>query len=333
MAVVAAVVPSDPQALRHLDHTAFLRALEAMHRGRGFYDAYVAGCQASGIRLDHVRGFRQPWLLLALRPLPLGWLRPTFAVVVVGIGGALTSALSRRAIAGPIVASYLATVGILGRVDAWMLFELWAVPLLLASLLARQRRHPVLAVTLGVAACLVRETATLLLLGYCIDALLRRDRREALLALRAMGVAVSAFVVHLVIAAGHTVPTGNEATLAGTGSPGAVLRMVSAFPLVSMGALDALGALLWVAALVVLVRSRLRPALPLALLPVLGLLVDRPYWGILVVPIVVVALCDVGATAGPSRTAGGAVVGSSPLPRTPRPGPGSPAGAPAPPSG
>jgi hypothetical protein len=156
-----------------------------------------------------------------------------------------------------------------------MLVELWAVPLLALSHLGWRRERSWLAALAAAGAVLVRELAfPVLLLGLVLD---RRHRRPWLVG---TGVAVAGYGLHTVLAMGAGFDRGTESDLFGTGDPpGSVVRMlVFAFPL-------ALGVVVWALALLRVVRGRvLVPVAALLGLPLLGLLVDRPYWGILATP-------------------------------------------------
>jgi hypothetical protein len=77
---------------------------------------------------------------------------------------------------------------------------------------------------------------------------------------------------------------GTEAKLLGTGSVGTVLDMAG----FQLPAHRVLGALIWGLALINVVRTGRFPMLAFFVtLPLLGLVANRPYWGAMVVPFLI----------------------------------------------
>lgn len=296
-ALVAAACAPERQTLRHLDHVAFLEAHRALRAGAGLHDAFIAGMQHIGVSIDQARAFRQPWVFLLWQALPEDALRWAFFVVVAFGAAVAASRVARRPEAGIAVGGWAAVAGVYGGVDAWMLYELWAVPLVLGTCWAWLSGRDRTAAALALGAVLLRETAVLLPLGFLVGAwALRRPLRPWLASL---GAAALALALHWWLAASYLDPDGRSAALLGTGGLGAVAGMTSflVWPV-------PVGVAVWAVGTVLLWRSALRPAVALAALPLTGLVVDRPYWGFLVVPLCITALGGLGPWPGraPSPT-------------------------------
>lgn len=104
--------------------------------------------------------------------------------------------------------------------------------------------------------------------------------------------AVAAVVAgHALLAGPHLAERGTEAPLLGTGGVDRVFTMAG----VGLPGPDVVAVLLWAIALWWVLRDRdLRSFVaPLLLLPVVGLFVGRDYWGLLVVPLELVAAGEV----------------------------------------
>lgn len=280
---VAAVAAPDQQDSRHLDHIAYEASVELMRDGQGMYEASIGGLLEIGASVDQARAVRQPWLLGAWSIVPDGWLQPLFFAFVVLGSTLLALCLVRYKPVALLVGAWAARAGIYYGVDAWLLFELWAVPFILGSAVAWVGRRDWAAVACCVAACAIRETAVLLPLGYLAAALVQGRPWKPWVA----GLATSGLLLagHWVAAADHLDPDGSSARLLGTGSVQAVAWMTSFLVLP-----DAVGLAVWAVGLWLLWRSALRPTVALAAIPLLGLLVNRPYWGFLAMPLCIVAL-------------------------------------------
>ena len=97
------------------------------------------------------------------------------------------------------------------------------------------------------------------------------------------------YLLHVALLQPYLVGRGTEERLLGTGSFGAMLDMAG----FQLPAHQVVGALLWALAVVGLARTGRLALLGLyAMLPVLGLLADRPYWGAMVVPFLMVWACE-----------------------------------------
>jgi hypothetical protein len=251
--------------------------------GEGLYQASVDGLAVIGASVDQARALRQPWIFQLWAAVPDSWLLPLFFAVVVLGSTALAVRLVTFKPAALLVGAWAATAGVFYGVDAWLLFELWAVPLVLGACLAWIHRLDWVAAACCVGAVALRETAVLLPLGFLAAAILQRRSPWPWIA----GLATSAAILalHWSIAARYLDPEGRSAALLGTGSVDAVAYMTSFLVLP-----DALGVVLWAVGVALLWRSQLWPTVPLALMPLTGLLVNRPYWGFLAMPLCVLAL-------------------------------------------
>jgi hypothetical protein len=281
--VVAAAVAPAEQGDRHLDHIAYEASIGFVRDGRGLYEASMDGLLEIGASVDQARAVRQPWLLGLWSLFPEGWLQPLYFLLVVLGSTLLTLLLVRCKPMALLVWAWAATAGVFYGVDAWLLFELWAVPFILASAVAWVSGRDWVAAACCVVVCGIRETAVLLPLGYLTAAVVvGRSWRPWVTSLATSAMLLA---VHWALVADHLDPDGASARLLGTGSVRAISWMTSFLVLP-----DVLGPVLWVVGLVLLWRSALRPTVLLASIPLLGLVVNRPYWGFLAMPLCVASL-------------------------------------------
>lgn len=290
LAVVAAGAAPDRQGLRHFDHVAYSETIRRVRDGEGLYEASIHGLEYIGASVDQARAIRQPWIFAVWALVPEDALRWSFFVVV-ALGAAIAaSRLARQPEVGVAVGAWVAVAGVYGGVDAWLIFELWTVPLVLACCVAWIRGHDWAAAACALAVVLLRETAVLLPIGFFVSAWWqRRPLRPWVLALAA---AATVLVLHWRWAQPYLDPEGRSASLIGTGGLEAVAAMTSilGFSTTLSALSDVVGLGVWSVGVVLLWRSALRPALPLALIPALGLAVNRPYWGFLAMPLCITAL-------------------------------------------
>jgi len=213
-------------------------------------------------------------------------------VVLVGIVSVAVARMVRVRWVAPLLAIYFLH-------DAWNKFtlvELWACVLVAAAVVVWSSGHRRTSVVLGVGAILVRETTVLFLVGGLLAAHRNGERRSPWLA--GLGIGAAAFALQLVWAAPHLVRHGTEEPLLGTGRPPlSVLRFMGE----GLPAAAILGPIVWFVAVLTLLnvlprtdeRRWVPPAgfdellLPYLALPILGVLVSRDVWGVLVVPFTV----------------------------------------------
>ncbi len=267
------------------DQVAYVRMLERMRAGQGYYEAHRDAFAEQLILVSQSRSIRMPVVFLFWARFPPGaWFGLFCVCVVVGATVVLTR-LTNRPLAALPVTLYLLFAGRTidhwgdTPVDAFLLPEVWVVPFVAGSLVAWRRQRWWLAVLLAVGAVLLRELAVLLLLGGLLSAHIERKPRAPWLA--GLGVAAVAYGLHYALAADYLSPVGNEAPLLGTARiPWSMLAMMdNAVP----GPL-VFGGVLWAIALWKLwLRRELLFFGPYLSLPLTGLIVDRPYWGLMFV--------------------------------------------------
>ena len=274
-----------PRQYVHVDHHGATETLRRMRAGQGFYDALRDTYWFdSGIRLGGPRSFRTPFLFEVLALFPAQWLLPLFVLVVVVGTCVLLADASAHPYAALPVALFLLVAGRwfgAGRMETWMFVELWAVPPLALSYWGWSKRRPWVGGPAAAAATLVRELALpVVCFGLVLARVRGRNWRPWAVALI---VAVLGLTLHLVLALQAGSPNGTEAPLLGSGDPPRTVVDV-----MSCGLPLGYGLVLWSLAIIHLVRRRLvTPVTPLIALPLLGLFVDRGYWGNLIAPFIV----------------------------------------------
>jgi hypothetical protein len=273
-----------------VDHVVYLRTVRSMRDGHGYYAAMDRALRDTIGPAATTRAFRLPTLFWAWAQLPgRTWIWIGF-LALCGLGGLLALRLSRHALVAPLVTVALLAAGLGiprlghgGRVDQWTLVELWVAPLVVGAVVAGTRRRDGLAAALATAAFCVRETTALLLVGGLVAAWRTGRRRTPWI----LGLVAAAIVTALHAHAAHPFLAppgqGTETPLLGTGRPWFVLTMMGGG--LPYGALW--GPVLWLAAVVHARRDPARwMALPHLLLPLLGLLLRRDYWGLVTLPLV-----------------------------------------------
>jgi hypothetical protein len=167
-----------------------------------------------------------------------------------------------------------------------MLVEFWALPFLAGALLAWRRQRWWLSAALAGSAVLVRETAALFLVAGLVVAVI--DRKPWRPWVLVLGTTAALATAHYAIASQYVLSHGTDEPLRGTARiPQSTLDMLTwpfqhqlliAFFLVALWAAAAYG---------LAARRTMLPAFGLLSMPVLGFLVDRGYWGLVMVPLVV----------------------------------------------
>lgn len=272
--------PPRPPTRYDTDQYLYQDMVRRMKAGAGYYDAADDAVRAVGGSIETARGYRPPTAFLFWRVIPEDGLWPAYVVLVVGATAAVLFLGGAPAFGILLATLYLL---ILGRFSVEYLFvELWAVPLVAGAFVAPRRERWWLAAGLGLAATSVRELAALVLIGGLLHALVHRRRWLPWAA--ALAAAAALYAVHAALLASHLDTQGTEAKLLGTGSLRSVVEMMA----FQLPAPWFVGPALWTGAVLYLRRSkRLALAGPYAALPWLGLLVDRPYWGAMVVPFLI----------------------------------------------
>jgi len=293
LAVVAIAISwfiAVPQGGRaEVDQRSFVGVIERMRHGTGYYEAFRDSFLDEGIRVSQGRGFRMPTTFLLWRMVPSDLLYPAFlTLVVVGTSWLLLRLTERPLLVLP-VTLYLLQAGVTLNgwgeppTDAWLLQEMWALPLVCGSVLAWRREWWRTAALIAASAVLVREITLPLLLGGLLASHFGKGPRWPWLAtLVGVGGLVT---LHWKLAAGAALAMGNEAPLLGSGRPPESILEMMDWPI--PGPL-AIGAVLWGAALVwVRRRGELAFLGPYFAIGLSGLVVRRPYWGVVFVPLTI----------------------------------------------
>jgi hypothetical protein len=302
----AVAVPIDGQA-EMVDHHIFLQAHSLMRGGLGYYTAMDRAFRESTARPETVRGYRTPVVFWAwsLLPSPRAiWFAYCASAAAAGFG---LLALGRRPLPPLIASLYLLCSGNRPIDGGWITqfgaTEFWAVAPATLAVLAASTGRGSLAVALSLLAAATRELAAPLMVGGLMTAM--AERRPARPWVVALVVATVGYASHAISVLPHLGPpgTGTEPPLLGTGRFPSSIAAMAGFGL-PLGLV--VGPVLWAMALTVAVRDPARRmAVPYLLLPLTGLLVDRPAWGVMVVPLTLawglVAVADVASRSFRSR--------------------------------
>lgn len=305
--------PATPNA-EMIDHRLYRLTVEAMRDSGGYYEsmdaafAVVYGSER-GALIENVRAYRMPTSFYLFAMLPNDRTVWYLFVGLAGVAGVVASHLVKRPPIGIGVTAYLLSLGMLQFEGGWsaqfMTIELWAVAPLLGAVLAVQHRRWWPAAILALTAMLIRETAaTVLIAGAVMAGLGKVPRKPWLVASALAGVG---YLAHALAVMPHIDPGGGESLLQEVVSVLSVPQMTG-FGLPWM---LVTGPVLWLFAVrYAIVEHHHWPitVAPLAL-PLAGLVIDREYWGILVVPFVVLWGVDRVIDRGvQKRGAGGASV-------------------------
>jgi hypothetical protein len=273
---------SPPQQPHRYDNDEFIYAhtVARMKRGESYYRAASDSYKAVGGSVETTRAFRPPTAFLLWRWIPTSLLWPAYVLLVAVATGLLLLEVTTAPLVVPVVTIYLL---VLGRVSVEYLFaELWAVPLVAATFLEIDRRRWWPAAGLAVAATAVRELAGGLLAGGLLAALMRKQPWRPWVA--GLVVAGALYALHAHLLQPYLGAHGTEAKLLGTGSIGTVFAMAG----FQLPAARLLGGIIWALALADVIRTGRFPNMAFFVtLPLLGLAADRPYWGAIAVPFLI----------------------------------------------
>jgi hypothetical protein len=174
--------------------------VEAMRHGGDYYTTTAEALRAGGYPLRPFVTFRMPTLATVLATLP-SW--ATLALLYTLAGGVFLAWQARlaTALASPVArvgAAALLLAGLIAYVQPALIYfhEIWAGLFVALSLALHDRHRWVEAVAIGLAACVVRETAALYVLVMLGFALLSGARREAIGWIAALGVLAIVVVAH-----------------------------------------------------------------------------------------------------------------------------------------
>jgi hypothetical protein len=272
-----------------IDHHIGLRTVALMRHGLGYYDAMNRAMREVGHGpVDEVRAFRMPTVFLLWRWLPDDRAIWLLFVALVVLTATMTFRLTRFEFVAPALALVLFATAKLrtgsGWLDQFAIVELWVAPASVGALLAWKREKRALAAWLAFLAFAIRELAGgMLVVGLIVSLRSRRARTHWIAACAA---ASFLYLVHGDLAGRYLVAHGKgvERPLVGTGGPGAVVAMMGfALPLGVV-----VGPVLWSAAVYRCCQVRSYLVLGLLAVPISGVLISRPYWGLVSLPAVVI---------------------------------------------
>jgi hypothetical protein len=283
---------------RHLniDHVTYLSTIHLMRHGVGYFPAMDRALRNSIGPAATPRAFRMATIFYLWRLfLPTDRAIWELLVVSVGVASVGLGRFVRASWVAPFIAAYM-------LYNAWNKFtlvEMWGVLLVIPAVIAWGHGRRGLAVVLAVAAALVRETTIPLLCGGLVSAIRHRERKWPWL----LGLAVCAvaFAANSAAVSPYLVKHGTESPLLGTGRPPWTVFRWMGFGL-QLGSL--VGPIVWAVAILTLLgllpprhkgEERDDPWPPVRgiddlllvylAMPILGFLVQRDYWGVLVVPL------------------------------------------------
>jgi hypothetical protein len=276
---------SGPELEPVVDHFVYERTIQRMQDGEGYYPAMDASLREYIGPAATLRAFREPtafWWWTATNT----YRRP-FAIALAILCGVLVGHLTSPMWALAVGGWLLVSTNTFSH-QLWGYVHVWAIPLVLLTFWAARRDRWTLAALAAFVTAIVMELAVLLLVGGLVGAIRGdEDHRPWLIAI---GAWVAFVAWHVANVTPFLEPSGDEAPLIGTGNLVAVVIMA--------GPHTGLGFLI---AVYVLITRRFHPlwwlcAPVIALIPLSGLIVERGYWGYLVLPLAV-CLLGVPATA------------------------------------
>jgi hypothetical protein len=281
-----------------IDHRLFSETVAEMRSGAGYYEAMetafsrVYGPERVDVT-ESVFGFRPPTVFVLWRLLPPGGIWAAF-VVASAISGVLASVLARFPLSGVLVTVYLLTLGLFSSDGDWtaqfLATELWVVPVMLGAMLAVKDERWWLAVGLAFVAFAIRETtAPLLVIGLLVAILGYVPWRPWFIAVL---VAAGFYWMHAALASGFIDPEAGAPLPTGGEIPGSTLRIMG----MGLPAGLVAGPVLWVLAVKHVLSMQENRLLMSAYLwlPLVGLALERHYWGIIVVPFTLIWGIDEG---------------------------------------
>lgn len=273
-----------------LDHRAFTEAANRMRAGEGYYAAMDKGLRLVWGPTETTRAFRFPTLFVFWSQLPsTRWVWYSY-LILVAITGFILLDLAELPICVLPATIYLLNAAVIPDNQGWFLqfasTEFWAVPFAALTLWAWKRQYNTFAACVALATFAIRETTAALLVGGILHAYRKKQSLRPWII--AFVCAVLLLLLHIHWAKPFLVPPGEgrETKLLGTGGIISVMRMTG----FALPAVLYVGPPLWLStlALVAWPRRWEHPALLYLLAPLAGLLADRPYWGVLVIPFTIV---------------------------------------------
>jgi hypothetical protein len=263
-----------------IDHEVDVETVRLMKHGANFWDAMDRALRHVYGPASTIRAFRMPTIFLVWRVLPDWAWWPLFIVMAGGCGW-LASRLSGRAWTMPAVAALMAAYGKGPSYTQFLLVEPWAVPAILGCLVAYRRRKWALAAALALVAGLIREqAAVLLLLGLAVAVIRHQPWRAWAVGAVAWTVV---FGIHVAELSPHLVKHGRDTHLIGSSRGLISVLHMAGFGLPLFLVTAPIG---YILAAKAIRHVTMAPILAGFLaMPLIGFVVDRPYWGVLTVPV------------------------------------------------
>jgi hypothetical protein len=283
-AVIASAAIHVPRPPRGKDPEVYLEALRQMRAGRGYYPAMDSALRKGGIwPVQSPRGLRSPWLFEFWNVLPGD--RGVWIAFLVGVIAAAWASAGLVRHSEAVVPLVVALTGF--GVGAAMAVEPWAAPWMLAALALALRGRDGVGASCALVAVLARELALPVVFGGLLWSLARGRRPGPWLL--ALALSFVSFWLHARWSAPYLRTPGQDAPLWGSASWGSLPRMLGYGLPFGMVTGPVVGILAWVQAVrrrwVVLVG-------PVLAFGFVGLVVERPYWGAMVVPVSVLLAAD-----------------------------------------
>jgi hypothetical protein len=295
MAIVSLLdVPDGP---RMIDHQVYLTTHGSMRAGDSYYPAMASALEQVYGTPVAPRDFRWPTVFWMWQPFPdedALWFAFVALSVATGLFVTLTSSMP---LTGAVISLYMLRIGSfpseIGDIRQFLTVELWAMPLLLVTCSLLQHQRQGAALVAGLAATLVREQAVLVLVGLLLFWKWKTPSRRWQ-PVSALAIAAAVYAVHVVSTLPFLDPKGAHTPLWLDGH-----RLGSFVDMASFGIVATwIGMLAWIVAVWSSARgNHPRQLLPILMLPLVGLFVERPYWGVLVVPIALVVSLEVATNA------------------------------------
>ena len=271
-----------------LDHHNYRVAIEGIREGQGYYASYDIGFREVYGPIPAARDIRFPTLYMALSWAPEGSEHVAFAVMAV-ISGLVTAALAKTPPSGALVTLYLLTLAVADNGSAQFLYaELWLVPLVIGAVLALDRGHDLLALGMAALAFSVREQGILLLGGMAAH--LWVSRRHRAFATGALIAAGAGYAIHVAAVRPFLDPENGVHTPLhlGWGPVDSLLQTLGfGLDMPWLGILFLLGAVFWSYR-----HGLMLATVPFLAMPLVTLWANRPYWGVMVVPLAIVLTID-----------------------------------------
>lgn len=258
------------------DLAIYSNTIEGMRGGESYYVSMYNALSAINGPPTEARSYRLPTIFYVWRITGLSW---GIVLAVIILTGWQVTSLTNPVI-GVFTAAYLASLAVPPGVPAlygWV--EFWALPFVLASIMAIRHDRWGLAAVAVLCGALVRETVAPVMVSGLVAAWVGR---------RSPGPWLSACLVWTIVYVWHLdhvllSPVGTEKALVGTGGLEAAINMAA--PALGVGGAVVVAYAVWHARF----TAEWWLTLPITLgIPAAGLVASRSYWGILVFPVALV---------------------------------------------